>query len=197
MEPSIACAKAGVTTGEWGATLRARVRRIPRADGRVAGRRAPSSDDGLERGARRGRARVGAARPAHQAAGRQARPRRPLQRRRADRGARARLRHGGGLRGHPPDAGADRARRGATRRVHVVGLSILSGSHVPLVERGDAAHAQGGPRRRAGGGRRHHPARGRREARRASASPPSTRPRTSSSTPSCATSCGWWTGGER
>ncbi len=32
MEPSIACAKAGVTTGEWGTTLQARVRRIPRAD---------------------------------------------------------------------------------------------------------------------------------------------------------------------
>ena len=47
--------------------------------------------------------------------------------------------------------------------VHVVGLSILSGSHVPLVRGRDGAHAQGGPRRRAGRRRRHHSARGRRE----------------------------------
>ena len=46
--------------------------------------------------------------------------------------------------------------------VHVVGLSILSGSHVPLVAEVMAAHAQGGPRRRARRGRRHHPAGGRR-----------------------------------
>ena len=45
--------------------------------------------------------------------------------------------------------------------VHVVGLSILSGSHVPLVKRRGRAHARGRARRRAGGGRRHHPARGR------------------------------------
>ena len=45
--------------------------------------------------------------------GRQARPRRPFQRRRADRGARARRRHAGGLRRHPPDAGGDR--RGGAR----------------------------------------------------------------------------------
>ena len=61
--------------------------------------------------------------------GRQARPRRPLERRRADRRARARRRHGRGLRGHPADAGADRRARRSQEGVHVVGLSILSGSH--------------------------------------------------------------------
>ena len=43
--------------------------------------------------------------------------------------------------------------------VHVVGLSILSGSHVPLVAEVGRAHARGGARRRAGRRRRHHPAR--------------------------------------
>ena len=116
MEPSIACAKAGVTTGEWGAHAAQRVRRVPRADRRRAGgrgarrrRRSTSVRAEVERA-------VGQARPAHQVPRRQAGPRRPLQRRRADRRARARLRHGGRLRGHPPDAGADRARRGRRKR---------------------------------------------------------------------------------
>ncbi len=38
MEPSIACAKAGVTTGEWGTTLRPSLWRVPRADRRRSGR---------------------------------------------------------------------------------------------------------------------------------------------------------------
>ena len=62
-----------------------RVRRVPGADGHL-GRRGGIRRRARRR-ARRGGARVGAARAAHQAAGRQARPRRPLQRRRADRGA--------------------------------------------------------------------------------------------------------------
>ena len=46
---------------------------------------------------------------------RQARPRRPQQRCRADRRRRPRCRHGGRLLRHPPDAGADRLHRRATR----------------------------------------------------------------------------------
>ena len=71
--------------------------------------------------------------------------------------------------------------------VHVVGLSILSGSHRELIpEVIDALREAGAdvPGRR----RRDHP-RGRRARRCARpASPPSTRPRTSTSTASCATS---------
>ena len=52
---------------------------------------------------------VRGARPAGEDPGRQARPRRPFQRRRADRRAGPRRRHGRGLRGHPADPGADRA----------------------------------------------------------------------------------------
>ena len=77
--------------------------------------------------------------------------------------------------------------------VHVVGLSILSGSHVPLVADVMQRMRKEGLDDVAGRGRRHHPAGGRRRRSRASASPPSTRRRTSSSTPSCATSCAWWT----
>ena len=116
MPASIACAKAGVTTGEWGFALRESVRRVPRADRRRP--RAAQRDRGPRRRARRRRPRVAQARPAAEIPGRQARPRRPFQRRRADRGARARRRHGGGLRGHPPDPGRDRrsgAREGRAR----------------------------------------------------------------------------------
>jgi hypothetical protein len=108
--------------------------------------------------------------------GRQARPRRPFQRRRADRRARPRCRHGSGLRGHPPDARRDRQRR-ARGRVHVVGLSILSGSHVPLVREVMERMRSEGLDARAGGRRRHHPARRREDAAQPAASPPSTRRR--------------------
>ena len=64
--------------------------------------------------------------------------------------------------------------------VHVVGLSILSGSHLPLVTEVMARMRGRRPRRRAGGRRRHHP----RRRRRAPCAPPawrgSTRRRTSS-----------------
>ncbi len=45
--------------------------------------------------------------------------------------------------------------------MHVVGLSILSGSHVPLVREVLERMRKEGHRRHARGGRRHHPARGR------------------------------------
>ena len=59
MEPSIACAKAGVTTGEWGATLRA-VFGEYRAPTGISGGVAASSGVGLDEVRGRGRARVGA-----------------------------------------------------------------------------------------------------------------------------------------
>ena len=71
------------------------LRRIPRADRRVACRaqRLP----GHRRPARRGRPHDEEARPPAEDPRRQARPRRPFQRRRAGRGAGARRRHGRGL----------------------------------------------------------------------------------------------------
>ena len=66
--------------------------------------------------ARGGRARQRGARAAAEDPRRQARPRRALQRRRADRRPRARRRHGRRLRGHPPDAVADRRERAAGGR---------------------------------------------------------------------------------
>ena len=57
-----------------------------------------------------------------------------------------------------PDEIVDAARE---KRAHVVGLSILSGSHMPLVRDVVSAAEGGRHRRRAGRGRRHHPAGGR------------------------------------
>ena len=87
------------------------VRRVPRprpASARRVGRRR----GGLAAVAERVKAIAGGP---PQVPGRQARPRRPLQRRRADRRRRPRRRHGGHLLGHPPHARADRRRRPATR----------------------------------------------------------------------------------
>ena len=109
MPASIQCAKAGVTTGEWGWTLRETFGeyRAPTGVGRAMRNDVTGLDD-----IRADVDRVSTeARPPAHVPGRQARPRRPFQRRRADRGARARCRHAGGLRRHPPDAGGDRRRR--------------------------------------------------------------------------------------
>ena len=112
--PPIALAQAGGTTGEWAGALR-----------EVFGEyRAPTGVGGRRRAAGRTswppsptRVKGAARRPAPAPRG-QARPRRPLQRRRADRRGRPRRRHGGRLLGHPPHARADRglgARRGPRR----------------------------------------------------------------------------------
>ena len=78
-----------------GRRAQGRVRRLSRADRRLAAR-APGS--GRPRPAPpRGRARLAQARAPAPVPGRQAGPRRPLERRRADRGARHRRRHGRGL----------------------------------------------------------------------------------------------------
>ncbi len=130
MEPSIACAKAGVTTGEWGMTLR-RIfgeYRAPTGVGQAAGEEAAGLDSVREQ-VRAAAAQLG--RPIKLLVGKP------------------------GLDGHSNGAEqiAVRARdcgmevvyegirltpgqivRAALEEsVHVVGLSILSGSHVPLV----------------------------------------------------------------
>ena len=136
-----------------------------------------------------GRRGLRAARPPDQDPGRQARPRRPLQRLRADRPARPRRRHGGDLPGHPPDPGGDRrvGAAGGRRRGRPLDPLRLPPRADP---RGRAPAARGG-RRGAGRRRRHHPA-GRRRARCARpASPASTRRRTSTSTGSWARSSSW------
>ena len=131
MEPSIACAKAGVTTGEWGATLRS-VFGEYRAPTGISGGVAASSGAGLDE------------------------VRAEVERVSARLGRRIKLRVGKpGLDGHSNGAEqiAVRARdcgmevvyegirltpaqivnAALEEGVHVVGLSILSGSHVTLV----------------------------------------------------------------
>ena len=124
------------------------------------------------------------------APGGQARPRRPLQRRRADRRGRPRRRHGGRLPGHPPHARADRGvgpRRGPRRDrpVDPVGQPPRAGARrrcaLLRAEGVDAPVVVGGiipeDDRPAAAGRR--------------ASPRSTRRRTSSWAGSWATSPTW------
>ena len=190
MPASIACAQAGVTTGEWAETLRA-VFGEYRAPTGVA--RAVGVSDGRLEAARREVDTVS----------------RRL-------GRRIKILVGKpGLDGHSNGAEqiAVRARdcgmevvyegirltperivnAALEESVHVVGLSILSGGHVSLVARGAGRPARRRHRRRAGGGRRHHPAGRRRGADQGAAWPASTRPRTSTSPRSCATSSPSWT----
>ena len=187
MPASIACAKAGVTTGEWGWTLREAFGEYRAPTG--VGQRHAQRRRRPRRHPRRRRSRFAQARPAHDVPGRQARPRRPFQRRRADRGARARRRHAGGLSGHPADAGGDRRRRARAegacgRAVDPVGQPSAAGQGRDEPPEG-SRH-----RRRAGRGRRHHPAGGRRGSSNRPASPRSIRRRISSSTASCPIWCG-------
>ena len=132
MEPSITCAKAGVTTGEWGATLRAVFGeyRAPTGIGRAG---ADPGEDGLEE------------------------MRAEVDRVSTRLGRRIKLLVGKpGLDGHSNgaeqiavrarDCGmevvyegirltpAQIVRSAEDEGVHIVGLSILSGSHTPLVE---------------------------------------------------------------
>jgi (2R)-ethylmalonyl-CoA mutase len=131
MEPSIACAKAGVTTGEWGSALRTTFGEY-RAPTGISGGVAASSDGSLER------------------------VRGEVERVSARLGRRIKLLVGKpGLDGHSNgaeqiavrarDCGmevvyegirltpAQIVRAAMDESVHVLGLSILSGSHVPLV----------------------------------------------------------------
>ena len=164
MDPSIACARAGVTTGEWGQALREIFGDLPRADRARRPRRRLEHRRGRG-GLRARRAADRKTRAAAEDAGRQARPRRPFQRRRADRGVCPRLRLRGGLRRHPPDARPDRQRgarggRARGRPVDPLGRARHAGA------RGAEAARRARPRRAAGRGRRHHPARRRRGAAR-------------------------------
>ncbi len=159
MEPSIACAKAGVTTGEWAGTLR-QVFGEYRAPTGVSRASDSKRRRGTSPGPRRGGACLGQARAPAEIPGWQAWPRRPFQRRRADRGARARLRHGGGLRGHPAHARADRQRRARRKRACRGPLDPF-GQPRAAGARHHGADARGGARRHSGGGGRHHPGRGR------------------------------------
>ena len=175
MPASIEAAKAGATTGEWGAALRAEFGEY-RAPTGVSHARPPAGRRPRPV-ARRSRARVDQARPSPEAAGRQAGARRPFQRRRADRDARARRRTRRRLRRHPPDAAGHRRARSRRRRLHrpVDPVGIASGDDA----RSAGADEGGGLGARAGGRRRHHPAGRRRGACAPRASPPSTRRRIS------------------
>ena len=166
MAASIACAKAGVTTGEWGRVLRD-----------VFGEfRAPTGVSAVAAGAG-GAGDIAAVRERVRAAG-------------AEIGSRLRMLVGKpGLDGHSNGAEqvAVRARdvgfeviyqgirltpaqivaAAVQEGVHVVGLSVLSGSHLEVVPAVVDGLRAAGRRRRAGGGRRDHPARGRGPAARA------------------------------
>ena len=187
MPASIACAKAGVTTGEWGWTLREAFGeyRAPTGVGSAMRNDVAGLDDiraDVDRVSRKLGRRLtflvgkpgldGHSNGAEQIA--------------------VRARDAGmqviyeGIRLTPEEI-VEAARE---QKAHVVGLSILSGSHVPLVKDVVSRLQAGRHRRHAGRGRRHHPAGGRRRARSRPASPRSTRRRISSSTASCPTWCG-------
>ncbi len=149
MPASIALARAGGTTGEWGATMRD-VFGEYRAPTGVAS--AASRPGGLAAVAARVKTIPGGP---PQAARRQARPRRSLQRRRADRRRRPRRRHGGRLLRHQVDERADRrlgARRGSRRHRPVDPVRLA-----PAVGARRAGPLGRGRRRRPGDRRRDHP----------------------------------------
>ena len=153
---TIELARAGGTVGEWAGALRDVFGeyRAPTGVGAVVG---PARRRACRRCATRVHGVAADGRP-DPAPRRQARPRRPLERRRADRGRRPRRRHGGRLPGHPAHARPQIAAAARDEDVDVVGLSILSGSHLALVPETLRAAARGRGRR-AGRGRRHHPRR--------------------------------------
>ncbi len=160
MPATLACARAGVTTGEWAWALREVFGeyRAPTGVSGVVGVGPLTGELETVRDRGRGHGRRARRAPAH--AGRQARSRRPQQRRRADRGPGARRRLRGGLPGHPAHAGPDRRRRrgGGRRRrrpLDPVGLAPRARAD------GAGGPARGRPGGRAGRRRRDHP-RGRR-----------------------------------
>ena len=114
MPATIAAARAGATTGEWATTLRDAFGsyRAPTGVGEAA---APAPGEELAALREDVAARVGVARADAEDPRRQAGAGRPLQRRRADRRAGARRRHGGRLRGDPAHAVPDRAVAPSTR----------------------------------------------------------------------------------
>ena len=157
MPATIALAQAGGTVGEWAGGAARGVRRVPRADRRrrVAARRRPRTCIAVRARVQEIARAIGRPDPDPR---RQARSRRPLERRRADRGRGPRRRAWRsiyqGIRLTP----AEIAAAARDEDVDVVGLSILSGSHLELVPETIRLLA-GGRCRRAGRGRRDHPGR--------------------------------------
>ena len=107
--------------------------------------------------ARRCRAHLAKARPPHQVSGRQARSRRPFQRRRADRRARPRRRDGRRLWRHPLHAGGDRQDRAGRGCARDRTVDPFRQPHPAGARRG-RAHAASRPARRTDRGRRHRSA---------------------------------------
>ena len=159
MPATLACARAGVTTGEWAAALREVFGeyRAPTGVASVAPKVAGEQVGGV---ARRRAADLRRAGPQAEVPAGQTRPGRALQRRRADRRAGARRRLRGGLPGHPAHAGADRGRRrrrGRPCRRLVDPVRVAYGADPG----GAARAARGGAGGRPCRGRRDHPRRGR------------------------------------
>ena len=168
MPPSIAARQGRRHHRRMGRGAARGVRRIPRADRRRQGR-APRRRGDLDEVRAEVERGLAPARPPAEVPGRQARPRRPFQRRRADRRARPRCGMEVVYEGIRLTPGADRQRgargeRPRRRPVDPVGLAPAAGA------RRDGADARGRARRHAGGRRRHHPAGGRERAEGAAAS---------------------------
>jgi (2R)-ethylmalonyl-CoA mutase len=161
MEAAIACAKAGVTTGEWAGVLREVFGEFRAPTGVSAAVSAGERAGGARRRPRAGAGHRRGAGHALAHARRQARARRPLQRRRTGGRARPRRRLRGGLPGDPAHAVADRRGRGAGGRARRRALGAVGLTPVGRARR-RRGPAGGGRGRRAGDRRRHHPARGRR-----------------------------------
>ncbi len=106
----------------------------------------------------RGGRRLGrAARPQAQAGHRQAGARRPFQRRRTDRHARPRLRHGDRLCRHPPDPGRDRRAGPRRRRRMCWACRSCRAATSTWWPRSWPSSRRAGLERHAGRRRRHHP----------------------------------------
>ena len=151
MPASIEAAKAGVTTGEWGDALG---RNSASSAPRPAFRRRPVRSRRSRRAARRSRAGVAQARQADKIPHRQAGPRRPFQRGRADR-ARA-LDSGWTL---STTASASRPRRSSNARKRRPLRRLVDPLRLACrADRGgDDRASRRRPRPCAGDGRRHHP----------------------------------------
>ncbi len=118
MTATLACARAGVTTGEWSFALREVFGEYRAPTGVSGAPLAVTAEPGGELAAVREAVAATAAELGWQAApaGGQTRPGRALQRCRADRRTGPRRRVRGDLPGHPADPGADRGRRGRRGR---------------------------------------------------------------------------------
>ena len=162
MEPSIAAAKAGVTTGEWGTALR-KIFGEYRAPTGVA--QAAVAREGAELKAVRASVETVSDRLGRRIKFLVGKPGLDGHSNGAEQIA-VRARDAGmevvyeGIRLTP----AQIVRAAVDEAVHVVGLSILSGSHVPLVKDVMERMRKEGPRRCAGRRWRHHSARRRQDA---------------------------------